>query len=98
LVAKVSYDSIGNISRGLIAMATVNVRNLPDETHRALRIRAATNGRSTEAEVRAIIEEAVLPQERFKLGSFLAELGATYGGDDLAFERDPTSIKPADFD
>jgi plasmid stability protein len=35
-------------------MAPVTARNLPDETHRALRMRAATHGRSTEAEIRAI--------------------------------------------
>jgi len=33
-------------------MATVTVRNLPDEVHRALRVRAAMHGRSTEAEIR----------------------------------------------
>ena len=37
-------------------MTTLTVRNLPDEVHRALRIRAAGHGRSTEAEVRAILE------------------------------------------
>lgn len=30
-------------------MAVVTVRNLPEETHRALRVRAAQHGRSTEA-------------------------------------------------
>jgi plasmid stability protein len=32
-------------------MASVTVRNLSDEVHRALRVRAATHGRSTEAEI-----------------------------------------------
>lgn len=41
--------------------AVITVRNLPDEVHRALRIRAARHGRSTEAEVRDILEQAVLP-------------------------------------
>ena len=36
-------------------MAMLTVRNLPDEVHRALRVRAALRGRSTEAEVRAIL-------------------------------------------
>jgi hypothetical protein len=39
-------------------MATVNVRNLPDAVHRALRVRAAQHGRSTEAEIRFILDEA----------------------------------------
>jgi plasmid stability protein len=38
-------------------MATVNVRNLPDAVHRALRVRAAHHGRSTEAEIRFILED-----------------------------------------
>ncbi len=56
-------------------MTTLTVRNLPDEVHRALRIRAAGHGRSTEAEVRAILENTVKPQGRLKLGSLLAEIG-----------------------
>jgi len=56
-------------------MAILTVRNLPDEVHRALRLRAAQHGRSTEAEVRAILEEAVKPQGRLKLGSWLADIG-----------------------
>ena len=35
-------------------MPAVTVRNLPEETHRALKVRAAHNGRSTEAEIRRI--------------------------------------------
>ena len=36
-------------------MATLNIRNLPDEVHRRLRVRAAEHGRSMEAEARAIL-------------------------------------------
>lgn len=56
-------------------MAVLTVRNLPDEVHRALRVRAAEHGRSTEAEVRGILEAAVKPEGRLKLGSLLAEIG-----------------------
>ena len=38
-------------------MAAVTVRNIPDETLRALKLRAAQCGRSTEAEIRAILEK-----------------------------------------
>lgn len=38
-------------------MATLNLRNLPDDVHRILRMRAARAGRSTEAEARAILAE-----------------------------------------
>lgn len=56
-------------------MRSVTVRNVPDEVHRAIRVRAARHGRSTEAEMRDILESAVRPQGRIKLGSLLAEIG-----------------------
>lgn len=56
-------------------MAMLTVRNLPDEVHRALRVRAARNGHSMEAEVRQILESAISPQGRVKLGSLLADMG-----------------------
>ena len=61
-------------------MATVTVRNLPDEVHRALRVRAATHGRSTEAEIRDILERAAKPEGRVKLGSLLASIAREAGG------------------
>jgi len=61
-------------------MANVNVRNLPDEVHRAIRIQAAHHGRSTEAEIRDILERAAKPQGRMKLGSFLAAITREAGG------------------
>ena len=56
-------------------MAMLTVRNLPDEVHRALRVRAAQRGHSMEAEVRAILQSAVSPEGRVKLGSLLADVG-----------------------
>ncbi|WP_226852562.1 FitA-like ribbon-helix-helix domain-containing protein [Acidithiobacillus thiooxidans] len=61
-------------------MANVNVRNLPDEVHRAIRIQAAHHGRSTEAEIRDILERAAKPEGRLKLGSFLAAMAHEAGG------------------
>ena len=43
-------------------MAAVTIRNLPDETLRALKKRAEQCGRSTEAEMRVILQNAVRPQ------------------------------------
>lgn len=40
-------------------MAQLTVRNIPDEVVKALRVRAAQNGRSAEAEHRLILAEAV---------------------------------------
>jgi plasmid stability protein len=79
-------------------MASVTVRNLPDETHRALRVRAAMHGISTEAEIRAILENAVRPEGRIKLGSLLAEIGREVGGVDLEIERDRTPAEPVSFE
>ena len=39
-------------------MAMLTMRNLPEEVHRALRLRAARPGHSMEAEVRQILESA----------------------------------------
>ena len=61
-------------------VANVNVRNLPDEVHRAIRIQAAHNGRSTEAEIRDILVRAAKPEGRVKLGSFLAAIAREAGG------------------
>jgi plasmid stability protein len=58
-------------------MPSVTVRNVPDEVHRAIRVRAAQHGRSIEAEMRDILESAVKPQGRIKLGSLLVEIGRT---------------------
>ncbi len=56
-------------------MPSVTVRNVPDEVHRAIRVRAAQHGRSIEAEMRDILQAAVKPQSRVELGSMLAEIG-----------------------
>ena len=61
-------------------MAVVTVRNLPDEVHRAIRIQAAQHGRSTEAEIRSILERAARPEGRVKLGSLLASIAREVGG------------------
>lgn len=60
-------------------MVAVTVRSLPDAVHLALRVRAAANRRSTEAEIRNILELAVLPPQRLRLGTALAELGRRSG-------------------
>jgi plasmid stability protein len=84
-------------------MATLTVRNLPEEVHRALRVRAAEHGRSTEAEVRAILSGAVIPPQRLRMGDALAKLGREVGLDDedcrtLSELRDKTPAEPLDFE
>jgi plasmid stability protein len=45
-----------------VGMATLNIRKLPDEVHRELRLRAARHNRSMEAEARAILGEVCKPR------------------------------------
>ena len=83
-------------------MAILTVRNVPDEVHRALRVRAALRGRSTEAEVRAILEETVLPEGRVGVGSLLTGVGrrARLTEEESAgfAQRDTTPARPVDLE
>ena len=84
-------------------MAMLTVRNLPDDVHRALRVRAAQHGRSTEAEVREILAGAVKPEKRARMGEALAALGRKIGlaNEDvevLRKARDKTPAEPLRFE
>ncbi|TKT69419.1 Arc family DNA-binding protein [Aquamicrobium sp. LC103] len=84
-------------------MPSVTVRNVPDEVHRAIRVRAAQHGRSIEAEMRAILESAVKPQGRVKLGSLLTEIGREIqltGEEHALFDNlhDKTPARAVDFE
>ena len=84
-------------------MAMLTVRNLPDEVHRALRVRAAQHGHSTEAEVREILAIAVKPETRVRMGEALAALGRKVGLRNEDFEvlqqvRDKTPAEPLRFE
>lgn len=77
-------------------MPALVVRNLSEETHRALKARAASHSRSTEAEVRAILEDAVAPPGRVRLGTLLASLVEEHGGIDLDVQRSGVASEPVD--
>lgn len=84
-------------------MPMLTVRNIPDEVHRALRVRAAQHGRSMEAEVREILESAVSPEGRVRLGSLLADIGRQAKLTDEEFAvfgqvRDKTPARPVSFE
>ena len=79
-------------------MAAVTVRNLSAETHRALKRRAALHGNSTEAEIRTILEEAVLLKTRILIGTELAAFGQNFEGLELNITRDLTPTEPAVFE
>jgi antitoxin FitA len=81
-------------------MASITVRNVPDEVHRALRALAAQHGRSAEAEIRDILERAVKRAKRVRLGDALAALGRKVGltDEDIAAidqtrDKSPANLK-----
>ncbi|MDD4916060.1 MAG: antitoxin [Methylococcales bacterium] len=83
-------------------MAMLTIRNLPDDVHRALRVRAAQHGHS-EAEVREILAVAVKPKMRVHLGKALATLGRQIGLTNEGFDvftqvRDKTPTEPLNFE
>ncbi len=79
-------------------MPAVTIRKLSRETHRALKARARGHGRSTEAEIRAILEEAAKSTEEIRIGSALKAFGRRFRGADLEVERDPTPARPIRFE
>jgi plasmid stability protein len=80
-------------------MATLTVRGLDDDTRARLRVRAARNGRSMEAEVRAILHEALSePTAETGLGSRIAARFAAVGGVDLEVPARDEMPRAAHFD
>ena len=84
-------------------MAMLTIRNITDEVHRALRVRAAQHGHSMEAEVRQILESAISPHGRVKLGSLLADMGRRAKLTDEEFGvfeqvRSKTPARPLNFE
>lgn len=68
-------------------MATLTIRNVDATVKEELRVRAARNGRSMEAELRAIVTEAVSPKPHHEvnLAEAIRRRFAPFGGvDDLA--------------
>lgn len=79
-------------------MAAVSVRDLDDDVKERLRIRAARNGRSMEAEIRAILVSAVnAPSPAEGLFSALIDRFGALGGVDLDLPPRATSARAADF-
>ena len=79
-------------------MPMLTVRNVPDEVHRALRARASLRGRSTEAEVRAILKETVLPEGRAALGGELPEEWLRRQAERLLSPEEPAALEKLGWD
>ena len=68
------------------AMTMLTVRKLPDEIQRALQVLAVRHGRGAEAEVRAILAVAVMPDTPVRIGDALAALSRKIGLSNEDFE------------
>lgn len=85
-------------------MPSITIRNVPEEVHRAIRVRAALHGRSAEAEIRSILEQAAKPEGRLKLGALMTSIAREAGGlTDTEAERfnelrDKTPVEPMSFE
>jgi plasmid stability protein len=60
-------------------MAQLVVRNVDEKLVRALKLRAARNGRSAEAEHRELLRAALLDRDRPGLKKFLQSMPASVG-------------------
>lgn len=76
-------------------MAAIVVRNLDEDVKRRLRMRAARHGQSMEAEVRAILEEAVREQDNF--AEVLMETFGGLGGVELDIPVRTAQARPVEF-
>ena len=76
-------------------VADLSIRNVDDAVRDRLRLRAARNGRSMEAEAREILSAAVEPAANWLLD--LRESCATVGGVDLDLPRRAEAARSAEF-
>ena len=79
-------------------MAAISVRGLGDDVRERLRVRAARNGRSMEAEIREILTTAVSEAEpSADLFSTLLERFGDAGGVELSVAPRTSPARAADF-
>jgi len=79
-------------------MGNVTIRNVPDDIHDALKVRAARHQRSTEAEMRAILMAAVSSETGNGLGQQMRSAWAGTYGTDLDNLRDQSPVNGATFE
>jgi plasmid stability protein len=80
-------------------MAAITIRDLDDAVKERLRVQAAQNGRSMEAEARALIEQATAQPRRAKnIGMAFYEAFREVDGVELKLpSRKETSTRPTPF-
>ena len=79
-------------------MGNMSIRNLPDEIHDALKLRAAKNNRSAEAEVRALLVETFVAETEGGFGTRLRACFKGIEGDELDIARDKTPAQPLELE
>jgi plasmid stability protein len=83
---------------GVVSVAALNIRNLDETVKRRLQLRAARHGRSMEAEVRAILAEAVRePADSAGLFTTLLDRFGALGGVDLDLPGREEPARAAEF-
>jgi plasmid stability protein len=83
---------------GVVSVAALNIRNLDETVKRRLQVRAARHGRSMEAEVRAILAEAVRePADSAGLFTTLLDRFGALGGVDLDLPGREEPARAAEF-
>ncbi len=75
-------------------MGNMSIRNLPEETHEALKLRAQSNKRSAEAEVRALLVETFVAETEGGFGTRLRSCFTGVEGNELDVERDKSAAQP----
>lgn len=80
-------------------MASITIRRLDDKVKAKLRIRAATHGRSMEAEAREILEAGLSakPERELNLAESIRRRVEQYGGFDLKLPKRELPPEPLDF-
>jgi plasmid stability protein len=81
----------------VMAMTAISIRNLAPEVKARLRVRAAEHGRSMEAEIRAILVDAVAEQRQVGLFDSLRAISLEHGGVDLDLRQKRRGQRPVDF-
>lgn len=85
---------------GKVFMATLTIRNVDTAVKEKLRVRAARNGRSMEAELRAIVADAIgaTPQSELDLAEAIRRRFAPFGGVELELPPRLPDREPPRFD
>jgi antitoxin FitA len=82
----------------MVALSAMSIRNLDDRVKERLRVRAARHGRSMEAEVRAILADAVAePDEAPGLFRAIMDRFGELGGVELDLPPRATPARAAEF-